>query len=100
MQSYYARLSLYFKYSTQVKEVKKIFAQVIVKAVIFIKDTVAKHEDIPKARDKKFNKVVSELYKPVPDALNEMITKDMIIETVQFTFNQIEEYIQIPLSKQ
>lgn len=54
----------------KVKEVKKIFAQVIVKAVIFIKDTVAKREDIPKARDKKFNKVVSELYKPVPDALN------------------------------
>ena len=41
--------------------------------------------------------VVGKLYDLVPDALHGIITKEMISEIVQSTFDEIEEYVKIQL---
>ena len=46
---------------------------------------------------KKFEEVVGKLYDLVPDALHGIITKEMISEIVQSTFDEIEEYVKIQL---
>lgn len=94
-------LSLYFKYSkkaqTKAKEVQEKIAEITANAVILIKQAEADYKDVTKAGGQKFNQVVDQLYSLVPDGFNKIITKNMIEEIVQSTFDQIEEYTKLKL---
>lgn len=92
-------LALYFKYSTKAqtkaKEVQSIIAEITAKAVVFIKEAEENFNDTTKAGGKKFGQVVTKLYDLVPEGLNKIITKEMIEEIVQSTFNEMEEYAKL-----
>lgn len=94
-------LSLYFKYSTKAqtkaKEVQEKIAEITANAVILIKQAEEDYKDVTKAGGQKFNQVVDQLYSFVPDGFNKIITKDMIEDIVQSTFEQIEEYAKLKL---
>lgn len=94
-------LSLYFKYSpkaqTKAKEVQEVIANITAQAVIFIKEAEEEYKDISKAGGRKFNDVVERLYGLVPEGLHMIITKEMIADIVQSTFDQIEEYVKLQL---
>ena len=96
-----AGLALYFKFSTKAKtkakEVQEVIAKITAKAVVYIKEAEDNYKDTTNAGGKKFEEVVSKLYDLVPDALHGIITKEMISEIVQSTFDEIEEYVKIQL---
>lgn len=96
-------LALYFKYSTKAKtkakEVQETISQVTAKAVIFIKEAEEEYKDTTNAGGKKFNQVVNKLHDLVPDALKNIITREMIESIVQSTFDEIEEYVILQLDK-
>lgn len=94
-------LALYFKFSTKAKtkakEVQEIIAQITAQAVVYIKQAEEDYKDATKAGGKKFEQVVNKLYDLVPDALHSIITRDMISEIVQSTFDEIQEYVRLQL---
>lgn len=94
-------LALYFKFSTKAKtkakEVQEVIAKITAQAVVYIKEAEDNYKDTTNAGGKKFEEVVSKLYDLVPDALHGIITKEMISEIVQSTFDEIEEYVKIQL---
>ena len=94
-------LALYFKFSTKAKtkakEVQEIIAQITAQAVVYIKQAEEDYKDATKAGGKKFEQVVNKLYDLVPDALYSIITRDMISEIVQSTFDEIQEYVRLQL---
>lgn len=96
-------LSLYFKYSTKAKtkakEVQEVIAQITAQAVVYIAEAERDYKDTTQSGGKKFEQVVGKLYDLVPDALHSIITKEMISEIVQSTFNEIQEYVKLQLDK-
>lgn len=94
-------LSLYFRYSpkakTKAKEVQSVIADVTANAVIFIKQAEEEYKDVSNAGGVKFEQVVNRLYSLVPDTLKMIVTREMIAEIVQSTFDQIEEYVRLQL---
>lgn len=96
-------LALYFKYSvkaqTKAKQVQETIAEVTAKAVIFIKQAENDYKDITNAGGRKFNDVVENLHDLVPVPLRGIITKQMIADIVQSTFDEIEQYVQLQLDK-
>lgn len=94
-------LACYFKYSEKAqkkaKEVQEVLANVAAKAVVFIKEAEEDYKDTTNAGGKKFEQVVNKLYDLVPKALQPIITKEMIGDVVQSTFDQIEEYVKLQL---
>ena len=96
-------LSLYFKYSTKAqtkaKQIQKTIADITAKAVIFIKEAEEKYKDVTNAGGQKFEEVVTKLYDLVPSALRNIITRDMIAQIVQSTFDEIEAYAKTQLDK-
>lgn len=94
-------LSIYFKYSpkaqTKAKEVSEVIADITAKAIIFIKEAEEEYKDISKSGGRKFNDVVEKLHGLVPEGLHMIITKEMIADIVQSTFDQIEEYVKLQL---
>lgn len=94
-------LAIYFKVSTKAqakaKEIQEVTSQIIANAVIFIKEAEDKYKDTTNAGGIKFNEVVTKLYDLVPDPIKGIITKDMIGEIVQSTFDEIEEYVKLQL---
>lgn len=96
-------LALYFKFSTKAqtkaKQIQEAIADVTAKAVIFIKDAEEKYKDTTNMGGVKFNEVVNKLHDLIPDALKKIITRDMIAEIVQSTFDEIENYVKIQLDK-
>lgn len=94
-------LALYFKFSTtaktKAKEVQEAITEITAQAVVFIKEAEEEYKDISKAGGVKFEQVVNRLYSLVPDTLKMIITRDMISEIVQSTFDQIEEYVKLQL---
>lgn len=96
-------LALYFKYSAKAqakaKEVQETISKVTADAVIFIKEAEEQYKDTTKAGGEKFKEVVNRLYSVVPQPLQSIITKKMVEEIVQSTFNEIEQYVQLQLDK-
>lgn len=96
-------LSLYFKYSTKAqtkaKQIQETIADITAKAVIFIKEAEERYKDVTNAGDQKFEEVVTKLYDLVPSALRNIITRDMIAQIVQSTFDEIEAYAKTQLDK-
>ena len=73
--------------------------EITVKAVVFIREAEENFNDTTKAGGKKFGQVVTKLYDLVPEGLNKIITKEMIEEIVQSTFNEIEKYAKLQFDK-
>lgn len=94
-------LALYFKFSTKAqtkaKEIQELIAQITAQAVVYIAEAEKDYKDTTQSGGKKFEQVVSKLYDLVPDALHGIITKEMISEIVQSTFDEIQEYVRIQL---
>ena len=92
-------LALYFKFSTKArtkaKQVQEVIADITASAVIYIREAEENFSDTTNAGGKKFGQVVTKLYDLVPEGLNKIITKEMIEEIVQSTFNEIEEYAKL-----
>lgn len=89
-------LAIYFKCNVQLQ--KKI-AEVSAKAITLIKEAEEIYADGTKQGGERFEWVVNELYKLIPAPFNKIITKEMIGEIVQSTFDQIKEYTKIQLNK-
>lgn len=96
-------LALYFKFSTKAqtkaKQIQETIAEITAKAVIFIKEAEENYKDVTNAGGKKFEEVVNKLYALVPDGFNKIITREMIAEIVQSTFDEIEEYMTVKLDE-
>jgi len=94
-------IALYLKFSTKAqtkaKEIQQTIASITATAVVYIKDAEDKYKDTTKAGGQKFNYVVDKLYALVPEGLNKIITREMVEEIVQSTFNEIEEYVKLQL---
>lgn len=94
-------LALYFKFSvkaqTKAQQVQRVIAEITASAVIYIRQAEENYKDTTQAGGKKFEEVVTKLYELVPDGLNSIITKEMISEIVQSTFNEIQEYVAAQL---
>lgn len=96
-------LALYFKFSTKAqtkaKEVQELVAQITAQAVVYIAEAERDYKDTTQSGGKKFEQVVNKLYDLVPDALHGIITKEMISEIVQSTFDEIQEYVRLQLDE-
>ena len=94
-------LALYFRFSTKAqtkaRQVQETIAHITAKAVIFIKEAEENYSDTTNAGGKKFEEVVTKLHDLIPDGLDRVITRDMIAEIVQSTFDEIEEYVTTQL---
>lgn len=94
-------LALYFKFSTKAqtkaKEIQELIAQITAQAVVYIAEAEKDYKDTTQSGGKKFEQVVSKLYDLVPNALHGIITKEMISEIVQSTFDEIQEYVRLQL---
>lgn len=94
-------LALYFKFSTKAqtkaKEIQELIAQITAQAVVYIAEAEKDYKDTTQSGGKKFEQVVSKLYDLVPDALHGIVTKEMISEIVQSTFDEIQEYVRLQL---
>ena len=94
-------LALYFKFSTKAqtkaKEVQELIAQITAQAVVYIAEAEKDYKDTTQSGGKKFKQVVNKLYDLVPDALHGIVTKEMISEIVQSTFDEIQEYVRLQL---
>lgn len=87
-------LAMYFKYSQKVQSIVK---DITAKAVVFIKEAEEEYKDVSHAGGRKFNDVVNRLYSLVPAGLQMIITKEMVADIVQSTFDQIEAYVKLQL---
>lgn len=94
-------LALYFKFSTKAqtkaKEIQELIAQITAQAVVYIAEAEKDYKDTTQSGGKKFEQVVNKLYDLVPDALHGIVTKEMISEIVQSTFDEIQEYVRLQL---
>lgn len=94
-------LALYFKFSTKAqtkaKEIQELIAQITAQAVVYIAEAEKDYKDTTQSGGKKFEQVVRKLYDLVPDALHGIVTKEMISEIVQSTFDEIQEYVRLQL---
>lgn len=89
-------LAIYFKCNEQLQ--KKV-TEITAKAITLIKEAEEIYSDGTKQGGKRFEWVVNELYKLIPTPFNKIITKTMIAEIVQSTFNEIKGYTEIQLDK-
>lgn len=96
-------LAIYFKFSTKAqtkaKQIAETIGEITAKAVIFIKEAEENYKDATNAGGKKFEEVVTKLYDLIPDGLDKIITREMIEEIVQSTFDEIEEYVATKLDE-
>lgn len=94
-------LALYFKFSTKAqtkaKEIQELIAQITAQAIVYIAEAEKDYKDTTQSGGKKFEQVVSKLYDLAPDALHGIVTKEMISEIVQSTFDEIQEYVRLQL---
>ena len=92
---------MYFKFSTKAqtkaKEIQELIAQITAQAVVYIAEAERDYKDTTQSGGKKFEQVVNKLYDLVPDALHGIVTKEMISEIVQSTFDEIQEYVRLQL---
>lgn len=98
-----AGIALYLKFSTKAqtkaKEVQEVISEITARAVIYIREAEENYKDTTKTGGEKFAQVVDKLYALVPEGFNKIVTREMIEEIVQSTFNEIEEYARTTLDK-
>lgn len=86
--------SIYLKTSakaqTKAKEISDKISEIIAQAVVLIAKAEEEYKDW--TGGEKFNAVVTELYELVPEVLRGIITRDMIEDIVQSTFDEIKKY--------
>ena len=86
--------SIYLKTSakakTKAKEIADKIGEITAQAVVFIANAEKEYKDW--TGGEKFTRVVDQLYALVPEGINMIITREMIEEIVQSTFDQIKEY--------
>ena len=96
-------LALYFKFSTKAKtkaeQIQETIAEITAKAVIFIKEAEENYKDTTNTGGQKFEEVVTKLHDLIPDGLDKIITREMIEDIVQSTFDEIEEYVKLQLDE-
>lgn len=96
-------LALWFKTSksakTKASEIQKVIAELATNAVVFINQAEKDYKDATKAGGEKFELVVTRLYDLIPDGINKIITRDMIAEMVQSTFDEMQKYAKEQLDK-
>lgn len=94
-------LALYFKFSTKAKtkakEIQDVIAEITANAVVYIKEAEEDYKDTTKAGGHKFEQVVNKLYNLVPGKLHSIVTKEMISDIVQSTFDEIQGYVKLQL---
>lgn len=94
-------LALYFKYSTKAqtkaKQIQETIAEITASAVIYIREAEEEYKDVSNAGGKKFEQVVDKLYALVPEGFNKIITRNMVSDIVQSTFNEVQEYMRLQL---
>lgn len=87
-------LSIYLKTSakakTKAKEIADKIGEVTAQAVVFIANAEKEYKDW--TGGEKFTRVVDQLYASIPEGINMIITREMIEDIVQSTFDQIKEY--------
>lgn len=87
-------LSIYLKTSakakTKAKEIADKIGEITAQAVVLIAEAEKEYKNW--TGGEKFTRVVDQLYALVPEGINMIITRDMIEEIVQSTFDQIKEY--------
>lgn len=88
--------ALYVQYN---KKVQEKIAEITAKAVVLIKEAEEIYKDTSKAGGTKKAWVVNQLYSLVPKPLNLIITKDMVDQMVESTFQEIENYAKKQLDK-
>ena len=72
------------------KEIADKIGEITAQAVVFIANAEKEYKDW--TGGEKFTRVVDQLYALVPEGINMIITREMIEEIVQSTFDQIKEY--------
>lgn len=94
-------LSLYFKTSAKAqakaKEVQDVMAMIMGEVVVYIRKAEEDYKDTTNAGGKKFNEVVNKLWSLVPVSLRPIITRQMIKDIVQSTFDEVENYVKLQL---
>lgn len=89
-------LSLYFQYNKKLQEKIK---DVVKNAAMIIKKAEEVYKDSTKAGGAKFEYAVNQLHSMIPAPFDRVITKEMIAEIVQSTFEEMEAYAKEQLDK-
>ena len=96
-------LSWYLKLSATGAKLKKTveetLKEITTKAVEYIAEAEEAYVDATKAGGEKFEYVVDLLMKLIPDQLEVIITREMVENIVQSTFEAIEAYAQTALDE-
>ena len=96
-------LSLYFKTSAKAqakaKEVQDVMAMIMGEVVVYIRKAEEDYKDTTNSGGKKFNEVVNKLWSLVPVSLRPIITRQMIKDIVQSTFDEVENYVKLQLDE-
>ena len=93
--------SIYLKVSpkaqTKAKEIQETIAKITANTVIYIAEAEKEYKNWTGGA--KFDKVVTDLYKLIPEGLNKIITRDMIEDIVQSTFDEIKVYLTVKMDR-
>ncbi len=81
----------------KLKEIQEVIAKISAEAAAFIANAEAEYKDWTGAE--KFEEVVNQLYVIIPDPLKVIITRQMVREIVQSTFDEIKKYMTAKLDK-
>lgn len=96
-------LSWYLKISATGEKAKKAVEETIKELTSKANDYIVEAEEVyvdtSKAGGQKFEYVVDALMKLIPDQLEIIITRDMVSEIVQKSFDAIEKYAQTQIDE-
>ena len=94
-------LSIYLQTSkkaqNKAKEVAEKIGEITGQAIVFIAEAEKEYKDY--TGGEKFQKVVDQLYDLVPEGINMIITREMIEEIVQSTFDEVKRYTTAKLDE-
>lgn len=89
-------LSLYLQYNKKLQEKIK---EVVKNAALVIKKAEEVYKDSTKAGGAKFEYAVNQLHSMIPVPFNRVISKELIADIVQSTFEEMESYAKEQLDK-
>lgn len=89
-------LSLYLQYNKKLQEKIK---EVVKNAALVIKKAEEVYKDSTKAGGAKFEYAVNQLHSMIPVPFNRVISKALIADIVQSTFEEMESYAKEQLDK-
>lgn len=89
-------LSLYLQYNKKLQEKIK---EVVKNVALVIKKAEEVYKDSTKAGGAKFEYAVNQLHSMIPVPFNRVISKELIADIVQSTFEEMESYAKEQLDK-